>query len=207
MIDPTFDYAGNRKYINERERRKILCAARKTAPLPVFTFCLVLAFTGARISEVLALTPRQIDVEGRSIVIRCLKKRKKEDEAPVYRPIPVPTRLLRQLDAVHQIKAARQDETLVDTRIWPWCRSTATTRIREVMKAAGITGIHATAKGFRHGFVVCALVKRVPEVIVQQWAGHSSIETTKHYSKAVAAEARSIARLMWNWRLRLGIGW
>lgn len=207
MIDFLYDPSGNRKYINEPERRMFLRAARKTAPLPVFTFCLVLAFTGARISEVLALTPRRIDMEGRAIVFRSLKKPKKPNVKPIYRSVPVPSRLLRKLDAVHDIKGARRDASRVDERIWPWCRRTATTRIQEVMHAAGITGIQATARGLRHGFAVGALVRKVPLVIVQQWLGHARLETTAIYTKAVAAEARSIANQMWGWGLRLGIGW
>ena len=207
VIDFLYDPNGNRKYINARERRMFLRAARKSAPLPVFTFCLVLAFTGARISEVLALTPRQIDMEGRAIVFRSLKKRRKAHVKPIYRSVPVPSRLLRKLDAAHDIKEARRDVSRVDERIWPWCRRTATTRIQEVMHAAEITGIQATARGLRHGFAVGALVRKVPLVIVQQWLGHARLETTAIYTKAVAAEARSIANQMWGWGLRLGIGW
>ena len=202
-----YDRDGSRKYINEEERGRFLRAAKATGSGPVFTFCLVLARTGGRISEVLALTPRQIDIEGKVIVYRTLKQRLEEDDDPIYRAVPVPARLLRQLDAVHQIKAARQDSKRVDERIWPWCRRTAWTRVKEVLHAAGVSGLQATPKGFRHGFAVDALVNEVPLVVVQEWLGHASLETTAIYSKAVAAEARAIANRMWGWKLRLGLRW
>ena len=207
MVNLLYDQNGNRKYINEGERRRFLRSAKALGSKPVFTFCLVLARTGGRISEVLALTPRQIDMEDKVVVIRSLKKRKDKDDYPIYRAVPVPTRLLRQLDAVHRIKAARQNPNRIDERIWPWCRTTATTRVKEVLQAAGISGIQASAKGFRHGFAVDALAKKVPEVIVQEWLGHANLETTAIYSKAVATEARMIANRMWGWKLRLGLGW
>lgn len=207
MVDLLYDRYGNRKYINEEERRRFLRAAKAADSSSVFTFCLVLARTGGRISEVLALTPRQIDIDGQVIVYRSLKKRIKEGDDPVYRAVPVPARLLRKLDAVHQIKAARQDPMRVDERLWPWCRRTAWTRVKEVLETAGVMGIQATPKGFRHGFAVDALVHEVPVVIVQEWLGHANIEMTAIYSKAVAAEARAIAHRMWGWRLRPGLRW
>lgn len=203
MVDLLYDHSGNRKYITERERRLFLRTARKTAPRPVYTFCLVLALTGARLSEVLALTPRHIDVHGRLIVYRTLKKRKKVE----YRAVPVPAWLIREVDTVHGITAARQDVTRADVRIWPWCRTTGWTRVKEVMSTAGITGIQGTAKGCRHGFAVDALVKKVPLVIVQEWLGHAKLETTAIYSKAVATEARTIANRMWGLGLRFGLRW
>lgn len=50
-----FDQFGNRKYLTSTERRAFMDAAKRAAP-EVETFCLTLAYTGARISEVLALT-------------------------------------------------------------------------------------------------------------------------------------------------------
>jgi len=51
-----------------------------------------LTYTGARISEVLALTPDDVDVEASAIRIKQLKKRKE-----AYKIIPIPRWLARQL--------------------------------------------------------------------------------------------------------------
>ena len=207
MTNPLYDRIGNRKYINEMERLRFLKAANSADARSVFTFCAVLARTGARISEVLELTPRQIDMESQVVIYRSLKKRIKAGDDPEYRAVPIPTPLLRKLDAVHEIKEAQLDPYRVDQRIWPWCRRTGWTRVREALDLAGVSGAHASPKGFRHGFAVNALVQEVPLVIVQEWLGHSDIQITAQYCKAVAAEARAIANRMWGWKLRLGLGW
>lgn|GEM_PF-5075574 len=67
-----FDLQGKRKYLTPTERKAFIRAAERM-PLDVRTFLLTLAFTGARISEVLALTPTHIDRADGVITIECLK--------------------------------------------------------------------------------------------------------------------------------------
>jgi integrase len=67
-----FDAEGRRLYFTEEERRAFMAAAAK-ALREVRTFCAVLHATGCRVSEALALTPRQIDLSGRVIVFESLK--------------------------------------------------------------------------------------------------------------------------------------
>jgi integrase len=66
------------------------------------------------------------------------------------------------------------------------------------MGEAGISGLHATAKGLRHGFGVAALSRGVPINILQKWLGHASLSTTAIYGDAVGAEERKMARKMWD---------
>ena len=56
--------AGQRKYLNARERRQFFRAARAAEPR-IGLFCLVFGWSSGRISEVVALTPAAIDPEGR----------------------------------------------------------------------------------------------------------------------------------------------
>ena len=53
---------GARKYLNAAERRRFIEAAQRASP-EVRLFCLMLLWSGGRISEVLALTPAAIDFE------------------------------------------------------------------------------------------------------------------------------------------------
>lgn len=202
MEPSMYDRDGNRKYMNARECKRFLQAARATGSGPVFTFCLVLARTGGRISEVLALTPRQVDVENRVILLRTLKKKK-----IAYRPIPVPVGVIRLLDKVHRIKDAQSDPEQIDERIWPWCRTTAWSRVKEVMAAADISGIHACPKGLRHGYAVAVYVSSRDPFGVMRLLGHSRIETTLRYTEVVGAEARAVASGMWGVLVRLGLRW
>ena len=196
----TYDHHGNRKYTTVRERRRFLRAAKTQARPAVSSFCVVLVFTGARLSEVLALTPRQIDVDAGVIAIRSLKKRR--PDSATYRAVPVPLRITRELDAAHAIKRAQQDPERIDAPIWPWCRTTAWKRVKEVMDAAGIDGLQASPKGLRHGFAVGALVAGVPDTTVMRWLGHARLETTMIYTEAMGGEAQTIAKRMWEPLLR-----
>jgi integrase len=70
-----FCHSGNRKYLNTAERNRFVETARR-APPKVRLFCLMLGWSGARISEVLALTPASIDIESGGVSIETLKRRK-----------------------------------------------------------------------------------------------------------------------------------
>ncbi len=70
-----FDAEGRHLYCTEEERCTFVAAAAK-APREVRTFCGTLHATSCRISEVLALTARQVDLSGRVVVLESLKKRR-----------------------------------------------------------------------------------------------------------------------------------
>lgn len=187
-----YDREGNRKYLTVSERAAFLRAAQMM-PIDVRTFCLVLAYTGARISEVLALTPQRIDLEARLVVIESLKKRRRG----YFRAVPVPAELLAELDRVYDIEAARQRSDAGKRRMWPWCRTTAWNRVKECMAEAHISGSQATPKGFRHGFAVGALQAGVPINFVRKWLGHARLSTTEIYADAVGDEEQGIAARFW----------
>ena len=188
------DQRGNRKYLVVAEREAFLRTTRQKAPSPgVQTFCSVLAYTGARLSEALALTARQVDFEARVLVIRSLKKR----GHIIYRTVPVPQSLLDDLEAVHGIRSAQNDPSRIDERLWGWCRTTAWAHVKEMMTLAGIRGPQATAKGLRHGFAIACLYSEVPLTLVSRWLGHARLETTVVYTNAVGKEERDFAQKLW----------
>jgi integrase/recombinase XerD len=69
-----FGPSGSRKYLNASERRRFIKAASSVDPATRL-FCLTLGWSGARISEVLALTPAAIDIESGVASIRTLSVR------------------------------------------------------------------------------------------------------------------------------------
>jgi integrase/recombinase XerD len=187
-----FDAEGHRLYLTEEERRAFVLAAAK-APREVRTFCGVLHATGCRISEALALTPRQVDLSGRVIVLESLKKRRRG----VFRAVPVPPALLDMLDMVHGVRVA-QRRGRAKAPLWPWSRMTAYRRVQEVMRVAGIAdGPHACPKGLRHGFGVQAVSRGIALNMVQRWLGHAQLTTTAIYANAVGEEEQGIAARMW----------
>ena len=93
--DPQLVNARGRKYLATDERRRFLEDAAR-APQPADqTFALTLAHIGARVSEALAICPRDVDLEAASIRIRTLKR-----SAEHWREVPVPPELLRALELV-----------------------------------------------------------------------------------------------------------
>lgn len=65
------------------------------------------------------------------------------------------------------------------------------------MKAARISGPHATPKGLRHAFGIKAVVSNVPLNSLQKWLGHADLKTTSIYADAHGPEEKKIAERMW----------
>ena len=187
-----FDQEGKRKYLTVSERNAFLAAAARQ-PSDTRTFCLVLAYTGARISEILALTPRQIDGAAGLIIIESLKKRRRG----IFRALPIPSELFSELDGVFGIREAQCDVHLADQRIWTWCRTTAWHRVKTCMAEAEISGCQASPKGLRHAFGVGVVQAGVPINLLKKWLGHSRLETTEIYTAAVGAEEKALANRFW----------
>ena len=182
-----FNIDGQRKYLTQSETRRFLEEARRDDP-SVHVFCWMIAVTGCRISEALALTPANIDFEARIIVFESLKKRRRH----VFRSVPVPNALLQSLRAM--LRKARFGE---GDRLWNWSRMTGYRRVREVMERVNLNGTHASPKGLRHGFGVSAIQAGVPLNMVQRWLGHADMKTTAIYTSAIGPEERDIAARMW----------
>jgi len=191
-ITSLYGPSSERKYLNAAERRRFIKAAQR-APPDVRTFCLLLNWSGGRISEVLALTPAAIDIDSGVANLETLKRRKRG----IVRQVPLPSELLCALDRTFKLRRRQPDPHFACQRIWPWSRTTAWRRVKEVMAAAGITGMPAMPKGLRHGFGVNAFQSSVPPHLVQRWLGHASLETTAIYGDVIGAEERAFAARMW----------
>lgn len=187
-----YNSAGTRKYLTSSERRRFFLVVRRLPPQERL-FCLVLAWSGARVSEVLALTVDAIDLDGGSVGIVTLKRRK----CGIVRQVPLPPSVLAELKRVFRLRALQGDPLVVRRQLWPWCRVTAWRCIKRVMFLAGIYGIAATPKGLRHTFGVGAFEANVPPHLVQRWLGHASLRTTAIYGDVMGREERRIARRMW----------
>lgn len=186
------DGSGRRKYLTSEERERFQNAAKKQTP-EVMTFCLFLYWTGCRISEALDTLRSRVDFESKAAVIETLKKRRKG----VFRQVPLPDKFLSDLDLVHRLKKPRRGETRKDWKLWEWSRRTATRRVEEVMQAASIEGLQASAKGVRHAYAVECLQKGIPLNLVSKWLGHASLITTAIYADALGEEERAIAARLW----------
>ncbi len=194
MSRELFTIDGKRKYLTSEERERFIEQANQHERGEVRTLCLVLAHTGCRISEALALTADKIDLSSKTIIFRTLKQR----DRIIHRAVPVPDSTLDALDLVHRVrKAQRSKDRGIKTPLWSWGRTQATKHICYVMAQADITGEHASPKGLRHGFGVRASAETRNPRLVQKWLGHRNLETTAIYMDAVGDEERELASRMW----------
>ncbi len=187
-----FDSQGNRKYLTPEERELFEQAAMQEDG-KTRTFCLMLLYTGCRISEVLNLVYRNIDYAAKAVTVETLKQRKKG----IFRQIPLSENYLDELNLTFDFKKRKNYKSVKDTRIWSWTRQAGHKKIVAVMRRAGIDGIQATPKGLRHGFAIACLDKQIPLNMVQKWLGHTSPTTTAIYANALGQEERNIARRLW----------
>lgn len=182
---------GERKYLNKSERRRAL-EAMSQLKMQYALFALVLAWTGARVSEVLALTPHSFQIESGIVTIVTLKRRRF-----IVREVPVPPELVASLDRVFGLRRRQSDETLAHKRMWPFCRMTAWRIVKQTMVRAGVAGTQACPKGLRHAFAICSLHAGVPINLVQRWMGHARLSTTAIYLDVCGPEEKVFAGMFW----------
>ena len=196
-----FDASGHRKYLSPSERERFRQAADE-ADGDTATFCLMLLYSGCRISEALNLRVRHIDFEAQAVTFETLKQRRDG----IYRQVPLPEEFLRNLRQIHDLEKRqgmkKERSQFIWTSQWKqkdkqWTRKTAYSRVMRIMEAAGLEGVKASPKGLRHGFAIACLDKGIPLNLVQKWMGHSSITTTAIYANATGEEERSIAARLW----------
>lgn len=185
--DRLFDRAGQRKYLCGTEGRRYLKAAN-CEPRDQKLFCHLLFYTGCRISEALALTPRRLDAEAQGVVFRTLKRRKLS-----YRAIMIPPELLREL--LRHAKNLQPDDPL-----WPWSRQKGWRIIKRVMAAAAISGPQAMPKGLRHRYACKGIGSGLPESMVGRLLGHAETKSTHVYTYVVGAEEQALMKRMWDTR-------
>lgn len=178
-----YDAEGRRKYLSKAEGQKFLRYATQL-PQPDALFCLTIYYTGCRISEALALRRQDLDLEIKALLIRSLKKRDKTE----IRRVPVPGFLVESLASISSEK---------NPSIWLFSRTRGWRMIKAVMKTAGISGIHATAKGLRHGFGVRGAMVQIPVSLIQSWMGHADPSTTAIYLAVKDDEERELIEKTW----------
>jgi len=180
---------GDPLYLNAFERVAFLLAAKEENPARRI-FCNVLHDTGCRLSEGLELNASRICLDTNVITIRSLKKRVNDH----YRDVPVSEKLTDLLDITFDLKKRQSKRKLAKEPLFDMTKPTAYRMIKRVMARAGIEGAQAMPKGLRHGYAIALFSgeKPAPLNIVSELLGHTDIETTQIYLKAVGAEKRKL---------------
>jgi integrase len=190
-MTPLLDGQGRRKYLTTEERRRFVYSAIKMDPY-YGSFCLTVALTGARISEVLNLRQHHVDAANGQIILETLKRRRRG----IFRSIPVPDGLIDYLANTAQVLVLDAQGS-VDRRLWTFSRPTGWKKIKQMMQIAGVPPFIANARALRHSFAVEAVQNQIALSVIQRWLGHAKIESTALYAAPLGAEERRLAKLLW----------
>lgn len=148
-------------------------------------------YTAARISDVLSLTPSNVDVQNRTISITIHKSARNNGNGKRGKPrvltLPLSADLtleIMQYVGKHNIKP--------DERLFPMTRQNAWAEIRSVGKAIGID-VHPHM--FRHGAAMQLLKSGRQLYEIQAWLAHSSPSVTfSTYARITPEMLRETAR-------------
>lgn len=174
-----------RLYLNKDERQRFeQVALLQNAETKLL--CLLLLYTGCRLSEALAVKEAHFQWSEGIVSIKSLKKRDKH----FVREISIPVHVMEP--ALEQIEVAPTDTALI-----PCCRTTGWRMVKRTMDEAGISGAHATPKGLRHSFGVHCAFNNIPMPLTQKWLGHADIRTTAIYYQIIGKEEREMAERLW----------
>lgn len=144
--------------------------------------------TGARVSELLSLTPAHFDFTYQEVSLESLKQKKvgrprKKDPRALQRVIPIPDPVL--LDKLQRYFETHRPGP--KERLFPVTPQTVQNRIDKWAKTVALP-FRPTPHTFRHSFAVNHVLHHVPIVILQKWMGHKNIESTVVYTNVLNTE-------------------
>jgi integrase len=179
-----------RKYLNGSERRRALESVGALQPEHAL-FVLTLAWTGARVSEVLAVTSDDLQIDCGLLSLITLKRRRR-----CVREVPIPPFLVGSLTTHFQLDELQREGRRI--QLWQFSRVTAWRIVKALMRAANIAGCPSSPRGFRHGFGVAGVQAGIPLTLLQKWLGHSRLATTAIYTDVAGPEELLHATRLWN---------
>ncbi|WP_041525006.1 tyrosine-type recombinase/integrase [Gilvimarinus agarilyticus] len=144
--------------------------------------------TGARVSEVLALTPSAFVDDGfdYGVVLKTLKQRpgrpsKRALQRSAKRYVPI-----LDLDLQSRIQSYLWlGQFRKDQRVFPICRQTVNRHIHRLVERVGGAPFPISAHTFRHSFAIHLLLHGRPLKVVSQLLGHRSVDATEIYTNVL----------------------
>lgn len=198
--DPMLDPKG---YLEPNQVKAILIKARDRG-LRDFLIISLLATTGRRVSEVLALRVNDIQFDKNAGYFHILKKRMKDGKQRVDGKLkdkwkkrkeiklkPIPANLIPLL-----AQYIKSEYLLDEERVFRITRQRVFQIVRECAREAGIEFIGENRKGvhphhFRHSFAVNNVKRKMPLKLIQQALEHSSLNMTSEYLKFDISDQRN----------------
>ncbi len=155
-----------------------------------------MSLSGGRISEVLALTPRDFYLEDLNNAHIMLPNLKPSAIQTDVRYIPLRDELyISNMSVYLKSKQQSQSKKTIkrDDRIWKITRGTAHKNVCRVSSKLSDTFENMSSKIFRHSFAVNCLIQGLALDRVADLLGHSSLETTLIYTRVLTHD---VAHLM-----------
>ncbi len=147
--------------------------------------------TGARIPEVLALTPASFIDDGYDfgVILKTLKQRPgRPSKAALQRSpkryVPIVDRLLQ--DRIQSYLYAGRFRN--GQRIFPMARQTVNRHIHTLVERVGGAPFSISSHTFRHSFAIHLLLHGRPVKYVSQLLGHRSIDSTEIYTNVLTID-------------------
>lgn len=144
--------------------------------------------TGARVSEVLALTPSSFKDDGfdYGVVLKTLKQRpgrpsKRAQQRSAKRYVPIlDLGLQSRIQSYLYLGQFRHGQ-----RVFPISRQTVNRHIHRLVEAGGGAPFPISAHTFRHSFAIHLLLHGRPLKYVSQLLGHRNVESTEIYTNVL----------------------
>ncbi len=147
--------------------------------------------TGARISEVLALTPnhfRTLSTDDFGVTLQTLKKRGRPRTRlrgeSLQRFVPI-LDLNAQQRIINYLEMSRGRAS---ERLFTMSRQSVDNHIKAACRLAGFDWIKASAHTFRHSFAIHLLIHARPLKFISKMLGHSSIQYTEIYTNVLTSD-------------------
>lgn len=148
--------------------------------------------TGARVSEVLALTPSHFIDDGYDfgVILKTLKQRpgrprKAALQRSPRRYVPIVDHLLQDRVQSYLYAAGLRK----NQRLFAMTRQTVNRHIHALVERVGGAPFRISAHTFRHSFAIHLLLHGRPLKIVSQLLGHQSLDSTEIYTNVLTVDA------------------
>jgi site-specific recombinase XerD len=183
-------------YLEPEDVRSVIVAIDGADPLSRRDRALILLLynTGARISEVLAIRPRDLQIE-RPLQVHLLGKGRKERICPLWAETAAALRAL-------PMDSSPDERLFRNKRGSPLTRDGAAYILAKYVRRAAearpvLRRRRITPHVLRHSCAVALLQAGVDVSVIRDYLGHASIATTSHYLNTSLEMKRGVLQLFW----------
>jgi integrase len=167
------------KYFTQDEVKLILSEELRRDDYKAWFLCLFLWNTGMRVSEALSVKVEDIDLMGRALKVRTLKRQNHT------RVIPLQNGLVGEISLWINQQGLKRKDTL-----FSFNRITAFNKVQKACRLARLNDERSHPHAFRHSFAINCIMQSVPVTVLREWLGHRDITKTLIYTQILAQDSR-----------------